>query len=127
MRWVPPAVAGIAFLSGGQSDEDATAHLNEINVLARERRAPWNLTFSYGRALQQPALHVWLGDDANNAKAQAAMMRRAALVSLASLGKYAPSMEAEGELASESLDPAETPLGCRLKSRTGLAQRNRTW
>ena len=98
MRWVPPAVAGIAFLSGGQSDEDATAHLNEINVLARERRAPWNLTFSYGRALQQPALHVWLGDDANNAKAQAAMMRRAALVSLASLGKYAPSMEAEGEL-----------------------------
>ncbi len=98
MRWVPPAVGGIAFLSGGQSDEDATAHLNEINVLARERRAPWNLTFSYGRALQQPALHLWLGDDANNAKAQAAMMRRAALVSLASLGKYTPSMEAEGEL-----------------------------
>ncbi len=99
MRWVPPAVGGIAFLSGGQSDEDATAHLNEINVLARERRAPWNLTFSYGRALQQPALHIWLGDRANNAKAQAAMMRRAKLVSLASLGKYTPSMEAEGELA----------------------------
>jgi fructose-bisphosphate aldolase class I len=99
MRWVPPAVAGIAFLSGGQGDEEATAHLNEINVLARERRAPWNLTFSYGRALQQPALHVWLGDPAKVAQAQAAMMRRAKLVSLASLGKYAPSMEAEGELA----------------------------
>jgi fructose-bisphosphate aldolase class I len=99
MRWVPPATGGIAFLSGGQSDEEATAHLNEINVLAHERRAPWNITFSYGRALQQPALHVWLGDSANNLKAQVAMMRRARLVSLASVGKYTPSMEAEGELA----------------------------
>jgi fructose-bisphosphate aldolase, class I len=99
MRWVPAATGGIAFLSGGQSDEEATAHLNEINVLAPGRRAPWNITFSYGRALQQPALHVWLGDSANDAKAQAAMMRRARLVSLASLGKYTPSMEAEGELA----------------------------
>jgi fructose-bisphosphate aldolase class I len=99
MRWVPAAVTGIAFLSGGQSDEDATAHLNDINVLAKERHAPWPLTFSYGRALQQPALHIWMGDDANKAPAQAALLRRAKLVSLASLGRYEPAMEKEAEPA----------------------------
>jgi len=70
MRYVPAAVAGIAFLSGGQGDLEATAHLNEINVLARQHHAPWPLTFSYGRALQQPALNLWKGAEANVETAQ---------------------------------------------------------
>lgn len=98
MRWVPAAVAGIAFLSGGQGNEDATLHLNEINLVAKRRGAPWPLTFSYGRALQQPAITAWAGNDANVAAAQAALIRRGKLNGLASLGKYSPSMETERDL-----------------------------
>jgi len=100
MDCVPASVAGIAFLSGGQENEEATAHLNEINVLARERRAPWTLTFSYGRALQQPALNTWKGSDANVVAAHAAIHHRAKMNSLASLGQWSPQREKEEDLVA---------------------------
>jgi len=84
---VPADVAGIAFLSGGQSDDEATQTLNEINKRAAGS-APWPLTFSYGRALQQAALRAWNADEANVPKAQAVLLERARLTSLAALGKY---------------------------------------
>ncbi|GAC1541452.1 MAG: fructose-bisphosphate aldolase class I [Vulcanimicrobiaceae bacterium] len=96
---VPASVAGIAFLSGGQGNEDATAHLNEINVLARAQNVPWPLTFSYGRALQQPALNTWKGDEANVAAAQKAIHHRAKMNSLAAQGKWSPELEKEKDLA----------------------------
>jgi fructose-bisphosphate aldolase, class I len=89
-RTVPAAVAGIAFLSGGQSDEVATAHLDAMNKLGGN---PWPLSFSYGRALQQPAIKTWKGSAANVAAAQAALAHRARMNGLASLGKYSASME----------------------------------
>jgi len=98
MRWVPAAVAGIAFLSGGQDDEDATTHLNEINLIAQERRAPWPLTFSYGRALQQAAINLWKGQDQNVPVAQAALAHRAKMNGLAALGRYSAEMEKERDL-----------------------------
>ena len=91
-RTVPAAVPGIAFLSGGQSDELATTHLNAMNLLAGSK-TPWNLTFSYGRALQQPALKAWGGSDANIGAAQDALMKRAGLNGLASTGAYSKEME----------------------------------
>ena len=91
-RTVPTAVPGIAFLSGGQSDEDATAHLNKMNQILDDNK-PWNLSFSYGRALQQPALKAWLGKSENVTAAQGAFMHRAKLNSLATLGKYSEDME----------------------------------
>ncbi len=100
LRYVPAAVAGIAFLSGGQGDEDATAHLNEINVLAKERHAPWPLTFSYGRALQHPALTIWHGDSANIEAAQAALKHRARMNGLAAEGKWSPDLEKQRDLVS---------------------------
>jgi fructose-bisphosphate aldolase class I len=97
-RWVPAAVAGIAFLSGGQGDEEASEHLNEINLIGKKHRAPWTLTFSYGRALQHAALTTWLGQDANKAAAQAALTHRLHMNSLASLGQYSSDSEKEKEL-----------------------------
>jgi fructose-bisphosphate aldolase class I len=91
LRWtVPAAVPGIVFLSGGQSDEDATAHLSAMNQLGPH---PWRLSFSYGRALQAAAQQAWRGDAANRAAAQRAFLQRARLNSLASSGVYTPSME----------------------------------
>jgi fructose-bisphosphate aldolase class I len=98
LRWVPAAVAGIAFLSGGQEDEEATAHLNEINLIARQLGAPWPLTFSYGRALQYAALNIWKGDEKNLATAHAALAHRAKMNSLASLGQWSPDLEKEKNL-----------------------------
>ena len=92
LRSVPAAVPGIAFLSGGQSDEDATAHLNAMNQILGDSK-PWNLSFSYGRALQQPALRAWQGKDENISIAQEAFLKRAKLNSLASLGKYSTDQE----------------------------------
>ncbi len=92
-RTVPPAVPSINFLSGGQGAEEATANLNALNL--RRARAPWRLSISYGRALQQPALHIWLGKDENRAAAQAALLKRARLNHLAMLGEYLPAMEQE--------------------------------
>jgi fructose-bisphosphate aldolase class I len=83
-------VPGIVFLSGGQSDEDATANLNAINAHGPH---PWELSFSYGRALQAPAQKAWRGDPANVEEAQKAFYRRAKFNSAARSGSYAPEME----------------------------------
>jgi fructose-bisphosphate aldolase, class I len=91
-RSVPAAVAGIVFLSGGQSDEIATAHLNAMNKLFAGR-LPWPLSFSYGRALQQPSLKAWKGVAANVSSAQAALLHRARMNSLACLGRYSEDQE----------------------------------
>jgi fructose-bisphosphate aldolase class I len=90
---VPAAVPGIAFLSGGQSDEEATQHLNAMNVLARDMELPWRLTFSYARALQHAALSAWRGDPANVERARKALLLRARLNALASQGTYSAEME----------------------------------
>jgi fructose-bisphosphate aldolase class I len=87
---VPAAVPGIVFLSGGQTDEDATAHLNAMNARGPH---PWQLSFSYGRALQAPALKAWGGDPANVEDAQKAYYRRAKFNGAARSGSYAPEME----------------------------------
>ena len=90
LNTVRAAVPGIAFLSGGQSDELATAHLNAMNQIDN---TPWNLSFSYGRALQAPALKAWSGKAENVAKAQVAFMIRAEFNSLATKGEYSADME----------------------------------
>ena len=87
---VPAEVPGIAFLSGGQSAEEATEHLGLMNQMGD---LPWELSFSYGRALQAPALAAWQGDEANYATGQRALFKRAKLNSLAHLGKYEVAME----------------------------------
>jgi fructose-bisphosphate aldolase, class I len=89
---VPAAVPGIAFLSGGQSDEDATAHLDAINRIGN---LPWRLTFSYGRALQAAPLKAWSGKAENVAAAQRAFDHRARMNSLASKGEWKPDLEAK--------------------------------
>ena len=91
-KHVPAAVPGIVFLSGGQSDEDATAHLNAMNATGPH---PWQLSFSYGRALQAPALKAWGGKPENVGAAQRAYYHRAKLNSAARTGMYAPEMETE--------------------------------
>lgn len=91
-RTVPAAVAGIVFLSGGQSDEVATAHLGTMNRMFKGN-LPWPLSFSYGRALQQPALKAWKGSAAGAAAAQAALLHRARMNSLACLGRYSAESE----------------------------------
>ncbi len=91
-RHVPAAVPGIVFLSGGQSDEAATAHLNAMNSSGPH---PWELSFSYGRALQAPALKAWGGDAANVASAQAAYLHRARMNGLARSGEYSAALEAQ--------------------------------
>jgi len=87
---VPSAVPGIAFLSGGQSDEEATAHLDAINRIGG---LPWNVTFSYGRALQAAPQAAWSGKADNLAKGQAAFAHRALMNSLATLGKWTKADE----------------------------------
>jgi fructose-bisphosphate aldolase class I len=89
-RCVPSAVPGIAFLSGGQSDEDATAHLHYMNAIGG---LPWTLTFSYGRALQAAALKTWKGKAENVAAAQRAFNHRAEMNALAASGKWSQSLE----------------------------------
>jgi fructose-bisphosphate aldolase class I len=89
-RHVPAAVPGIVFLSGGQTDEDATAHLNAMNAMGPH---PWELSFSYGRALQAPALKAWAGEAAQVQAGQAAYLHRAHMNSLARSGSYSPDME----------------------------------
>jgi fructose-bisphosphate aldolase, class I len=89
-RHVPSAVPGIVFLSGGQSDEDATARLNAMNAMGPH---PWELSFSYGRALQAPALKAWGGEAANVSAGQEAYLHRAKMNGLARSGSYSPEME----------------------------------
>jgi fructose-bisphosphate aldolase, class I len=95
-KHVPAAVPGIVFLSGGQSDEDATAHLNAMNARGPH---PWQLSFSYGRALQAPALKTWGGKPENVTTAQRAYYHRAKMNSAARTGMYAPEMEREAAVA----------------------------
>jgi fructose-bisphosphate aldolase, class I len=90
---VPASVPGIVFLSGGQTDEAATAHLNAMNQLGPQ---PWQLSFSYGRALQAPALKAWKGEAANAPSAQRAFHHRARLNGAARFGRYSEDMEALG-------------------------------
>ncbi|KAK5980592.1 Fructose-bisphosphate aldolase [Trichostrongylus colubriformis] len=99
-RSVPPAVTGIVFLSGGQSEEDATLNLNAMNKLTTKK--PWALTFSYGRALQASCMAKWGGKDENVKAAQAVFMQRAQANSLAALGKYTGDPHAD-KAASQSL------------------------
>jgi fructose-bisphosphate aldolase, class I len=89
-RVVPAAVPGIAFLSGGQSDERAAAHLSAMNTIGG---APWELTFSFGRALVAAPLRVWAADTGSVADAQAAFLHRARCNAAARRGEYAESME----------------------------------
>ena len=95
-KHVPAAVPGIVFLSGGQSDEDATAHLNAMNARGPH---PWQLSFSYGRALQAPALKAWGGKPENVEAAQRAYYHRAKMNGAARTGMYAPEMEREAVIA----------------------------
>ncbi len=91
-RVVPAAVPGIVFLSGGQSDELASAHLHAMN---RAPDQPWELSFSYGRALQATPLEVWRGEPSNAAAARAAYAHRARCTGAARRGEYSPEMEQE--------------------------------
>ena len=92
LRAVPAAVPGIAFLSGAQPYELASTHLNAMN-LRFKTRMPWALTFSFSRAIQQPALEIWKGQQANAATAQQALYHRARCNSAARLGQYRREME----------------------------------
>src|SRR6478752_7423135 len=92
LRHVPAAVPGIVFLSGGQSEEEATSRLNAMNALGPH---PWKLSFSYGRALQAAALKAWGGKEENVEVAQRAYYHRAKMNSAAQTGTYAPDMERE--------------------------------
>lgn len=87
---VPSAVPGIAFLSGGQSDEAATQHLSLMNAIGD---LPWSLTFSYGRALQAAAIKAWGGKPENVAAGQRAFAHRARMNGLAALGKWEQKLE----------------------------------
>jgi len=98
-RTVPSAVAGITFLSGGQSEEEATVHLNAINQVGTLK--PWALTFSYGRALQSTVLKVWKGQKENVHAAQVALLKRCKANGEAAQGKY--TGDAADESAKSSL------------------------
>src|SRR5690606_8341853 len=89
-RTVPAAVPGIVFLSGGQSDEDATAHLDAMNKIGG---FPWKLSFSYGRALQAAPQQAWSGKAENVSSAQQAFLHRAKMNGLAALGQWDKSLE----------------------------------
>jgi fructose-bisphosphate aldolase, class I len=91
-KHVPASVPGIVFLSGGQSDEDATEHLNAMNARGPH---PWELSFSYGRALQAPALKAWRGEESNMPAGQEAFAHRAKMNGLARSGEYSQELEKE--------------------------------
>jgi fructose-bisphosphate aldolase class I len=94
LETVPAAVPGVAFLSGGQSAELGSAHLNAMHKLFKGK-LPWGLTFSYSRAIQQPALEFWKGRDENVAEAQKILLHRCKLNNAARRGEYTPEMEKE--------------------------------
>jgi len=98
-RTVPVAVPGVVFLSGGQSEEEASVHLNAINQVQSKR--PWALTFSYGRALQASAIKAWAGKDANVKASQDEFLKRAKANGAASLGQYTGGIQ--GAAAGSSL------------------------
>jgi fructose-bisphosphate aldolase class I len=92
LQTVPAAVPGVAFLSGGQSAELASARLNAMNVRFKSRM-PWALAFSYSRAIQQPALEIWQGKEAHVLAAQQALLHRARCNQAARRGEYTAAME----------------------------------
>jgi fructose-bisphosphate aldolase class I len=94
LRAVPAAVPGVAFLSGGQPGDLASARLNAMNVRFRSR-LPWALTFSFARAIQEPALEIWRGNCANVRMAQRALSHRASCNSAARRGEYNAELEAK--------------------------------
>ncbi len=96
---VPAAVPGLVFLSGGQSDEQATSRLDALN---RRGPQPWQFSFSFGRALQAPVLRAWAGDEANADAAQASLLHRARLNAAARHGSYRPEMESDKTGAAEA-------------------------
>merc|ERR1712032_1395918 len=98
-RVVPPAVPGIMFLSGGQSELEATLNLNAMN----QSPNPWHVSFSYARALQNTTLKTWAGKDENKVAAQAKLIQRAMANSKAQLGKYDPATADEDASAAESM------------------------
>jgi fructose-bisphosphate aldolase class I len=93
LKAVPPTIAGVAFLSGGQSAELASARLNAMNAAVSRETIPWPLVFSFARAIQQPALEIWRGKDANVAAAQHALLHRARCNHAALSGTYDAAME----------------------------------
>ncbi|MEM6404049.1 MAG: class I fructose-bisphosphate aldolase, partial [Cyanobacteria bacterium P01_D01_bin.116] len=97
LNTVPPAVTGIAFLSGGQSKERSSAHLNYMNTNFRYK-CPWRVTFSSASAIQQPALDHWACNEKNVAEAQKLLVQRAKLNSAASAGTYSEEMEKQPAL-----------------------------
>lgn len=99
-RHVPGAVPGIVFLSGGQSDEDATTRLNLMNQSGPQ---PWEVSFSYGRGLQAAALNAWRGESDNVAAAQAQYRHRARCTGAALRGEYSPKMESELSAAGSDI------------------------
>ncbi|HEX4131691.1 MAG TPA: class I fructose-bisphosphate aldolase [Pirellulales bacterium] len=101
LKTVPAAVAGIAFLSGGQTAEQASARLNAMNVRYRSR-APWAITYSYARALHQPAMDAWRGQEANVAAGQQALAHRGRCNVAARRGQYSTAMEHETASAAAS-------------------------
>lgn len=92
LRCVPAVVPGVAFLSGGQSEQDASAHLNAMHVRYKNK-LPWALTFSYARAVQQPAMDYWKGKDENVAVAQQLLYKRASINNAARRGEYTAELE----------------------------------
>jgi len=96
---VPPGVPGIFFLSGGQSEVEATLNLNAMN----QGPNPWHVSFSYARALQNSVLKTWAGKDENKVKAQATLLKRAAANSKAQRGKYDPATAEEDDMALEGM------------------------
>ncbi|XP_040292187.1 fructose-bisphosphate aldolase B [Bufo bufo] len=105
-RTVPAAVPGICFLSGGQSEEEASLNLNAMNRCNLLR--PWRVSFSYGRALQASALSAWLGKAENEKASQEAFLKRAKINGLASLGKYVPSGSSDAASAKSLFQPSYT-------------------
>jgi fructose-bisphosphate aldolase class I len=93
MHTVPAAVPGIVFLSGGQSDDEATVNMNAIAVEGAKRGAPWQLSYSYGRGLQAAPQKAWAGSKDNVKAAQDAFFHRAMVTSAAREGKYSAAME----------------------------------
>ena len=85
---VPPNMPGIVFLSGGQTEEEASVNLNAINQFKAKFPVPWKMTFCYGRALQKSALQVWKGQCSQKRSAQDELIKRAEINSMAALGKY---------------------------------------
>lgn len=105
-RTVPSAVPGICFLSGGQSEEEASLNLNAMNRCSLPR--PWRLSFSYGRALQASALSAWVGKSENEKAAQEAFAKRAKINGLASLGQYVPSGSSDTASSESLFQPSYT-------------------